>query len=174
MLTVPAPELLASSMVAASGSNPFGQAQTNSKLNLAANLTHEWTMLLPSPTYTTCKDNFSVSACSSVRMRLPWCAYCKHVVEHAALETGPGQVWIHIHMCLLHIQSSYDWDSFSVVKGLRHKHKTKSTLVLSILPSSSHMVRASAMIYTQTSWHQFRQALTQWQSAKRICAAHCT
>lgn len=52
-LTRPAPELLASSMVAASGSNPLGQAHTNSKLNLAASLIHEWTMLLPSPTYTT-------------------------------------------------------------------------------------------------------------------------
>lgn len=56
MLTVPAPAPFASSIVAASGSKPFGHAQTNSKLNLAANLIQECTMLLPSPTYTTCSE----------------------------------------------------------------------------------------------------------------------
>ena len=48
------PVSLASSMVAGSGSKPLGQAHTNSKSNLAARRIQECTMLLPSPTYTTC------------------------------------------------------------------------------------------------------------------------
>ena len=48
------PASLASSMVAGSGSKPLGQAHTNSKSNLAARRIQECTMLLPSPTYTTC------------------------------------------------------------------------------------------------------------------------
>ena len=43
-------------MVASSGSKPLGQAHTNSKGSRAASRTQECTMLLPSPTYTTCMD----------------------------------------------------------------------------------------------------------------------
>ena len=54
MIALPTPRPLTSATVASSGSKPLGQAHTNSKGNLAANRIQECTILLPSPTYTTC------------------------------------------------------------------------------------------------------------------------
>ena len=57
MTAVPAPDSFTSCMVAASGSKPSGQAQTNSKGRRAANRSQECVMLFPSPTYTICKQH---------------------------------------------------------------------------------------------------------------------
>ena len=62
MDTFPAPEALARSTVAMSGSKPSGQAHTISSFKRAARRIHEWVMLLPSPTYTTCGGPFGTAS----------------------------------------------------------------------------------------------------------------